>query len=200
MRTQKGGAVRIVAGAYRGRPLVAPAGKNTRPTTDRVREALFSSLFSLLGDFQGRQVLDAFAGSGALGLEALSRGAARAMFFERDDNAAAAVRKNAAACGVSAGAWELHRVDVLAFPFEERTDPFDLVFLDPPYATDPFRVAAFLDHLRSVGAAAPGAVATYEHGADGAAAVEQAFSEGAFSVVKQKKYGKSIVSFLEAIR
>src|SRR5918993_1010186 len=91
--------MRIIAGEWRGRKLVAPAGRDTRPTADRTRETLFSMLASRLGSFEDLRVADLFAGSGALGLEALSRGAAHATFVETDSNAAAAIKANAAELG-----------------------------------------------------------------------------------------------------
>ena len=94
-------AVRIIAGAWRGRPIEAPPGQATRPTGDRVRETLFSMLTSRLGSFEDLRVADLFAGSGALGLEALSRGAARVTFVERDAQAAAAIRRNADKLGAT---------------------------------------------------------------------------------------------------
>jgi 16S rRNA (guanine966-N2)-methyltransferase len=122
--------VRIIAGQFRGRPLQAPAGLATRPTADRVREALFSMLASRLGSFEGLRVADLYAGSGALGLEALSRGAAHATFVETDTKAQAAIKANAAKLGVSDKVRILGG-SALALP---RTDPFDLLFADPPYA------------------------------------------------------------------
>lgn len=122
--------MRIIAGEWRGRPLQVPAGQGTRPTADRTRETLFSMLASRLGSFEGLRVADLYAGSGALGLEALSRGAAHASFVENDPRALAAIRAN-----------------LLALQAKDRTDvnpvsatklapsqPFDLVFADPPYA------------------------------------------------------------------
>ncbi|MEO5972320.1 MAG: RsmD family RNA methyltransferase, partial [Sphingomicrobium sp.] len=91
--------MRIIAGAWRGRPLKAPAGTATRPTADRVRETLFSMLVSRIGAFEDLRVADVFAGSGALGLEALSRGAATATFLDSDPKAVAAIKANAAALG-----------------------------------------------------------------------------------------------------
>lgn len=122
--------MRIIAGEWRGRPLVASPGTATRPTADRVRESLFSMLVSRLGTFAGLRVADLFAGSGAFGFEALSRGAEFALFVEKDSAAAQAIRANAerfqagdrvAIIGGSA----------LALPPSE---PFDLVLADPPYA------------------------------------------------------------------
>ena len=130
--------MRIIAGEYRGRRLQAPKGDATRPTTDRVRESLMSALSSARGGFEGAVVLDAFAGSGALGLEALLRGAASAHFFEKDGVALRALCANVEALGVptlGAGARaRLHRADVLERPPVWARPPFDLVLLDPPYA------------------------------------------------------------------
>ncbi|MEO6359482.1 MAG: 16S rRNA (guanine(966)-N(2))-methyltransferase RsmD [Sphingomicrobium sp.] len=121
--------MRIIAGQWRGRPLVAPPGIDTRPTADRVREALFSMLSSRLGTFEGLRVADLFAGSGALGLEALSRGAASVTFVERDAKALAAIRTNAAAFG-AISAVQFLGGSALALP---RSQPFDLILADPPY-------------------------------------------------------------------
>ncbi|MEO5774661.1 MAG: 16S rRNA (guanine(966)-N(2))-methyltransferase RsmD [Sphingomicrobium sp.] len=121
--------MRIIAGAWRGRPLIAPAGMDTRPTADRVRETLFSMLTSRLGTFDELRVADLFAGSGALGFEALSRGAASATFVERDPKAIAAIRTNAAKLGAE-GRVQILGGSALALP---RSDPFDLVLADPPY-------------------------------------------------------------------
>ena len=139
--------MRIVAGAWRGRLLAAPAGAATRPTADRVRQALFDMLLHAPWGgreaLEGAAVLDAFAGTGALGLEALSRGAATATFIERDRAALAALRANIAAC------WAQARCTVL--PADALRPPpgaaCRIVFLDPPYAQDalPRAVAALRD-------------------------------------------------------
>jgi 16S rRNA (guanine966-N2)-methyltransferase len=135
--------MRIIAGQYGGRRLVTPKGDATRPTADRVREALFS----VLGDVTGLTVLDLFAGSGALGLEALSRGAASAVFVERAAPALAALRANLEALGVDA---QVHRADARTFArnASEAGRTYDLVFLDPPYR-DAERLGRELD-LRSM--------------------------------------------------
>ena len=121
--------MRIIAGKWRGRPIEAPPGLGTRPTTDRVRETLFSMLASRLRSFEDLRVADLFAGSGALGFEALSRGAASATFVESDAKAAAVIRRNAAKLGASI---EQLTGSALALP---HSDAFDLVFADPPYST-----------------------------------------------------------------
>jgi 16S rRNA (guanine966-N2)-methyltransferase len=121
--------MRVVAGLYGGRRLVAPAGSATRPTSDRVREALFSVLGASV---QGARVLDLYAGSGALGIEALSRGAASAVFVDHAPKAIAAVRANLEALGIEAA---VHRMQARAAlrPPPEAAAAYDLVFLDPPY-------------------------------------------------------------------
>ena len=121
--------MRIIAGQFRGRTLEAPRGSATRPTGDRVREALFSMLASRIGSFEGLRVADLYAGSGALGLEALSRGAAFATFVEADGSAQAAIKANAAKLGV-ADRVRILGGSALALP---RSEPFDLIFADPPY-------------------------------------------------------------------
>jgi 16S rRNA (guanine966-N2)-methyltransferase len=119
--------VRIVAGAFKGRRLNTPKGRATRPTADRVREAVFS----ILGPVEGLRVLDLFAGSGALGIEALSRGAAGATFVDSDPRAVAAIERNLRAVDVDA---PVHRRDVLAF-LASAGERYDLVLIDPPYSS-----------------------------------------------------------------
>ena len=127
-----------MAGSFGGRRLVAPRGTRTRPTSDRVREALFAAL----GDLEGARVLDLFAGSGALGIEALSRGAARATFVDSAPAAVRAVRANLADLGVAA---EVHRADARTFLRTARKGGrhYDLVLIDPPYR----RARALADDL-----------------------------------------------------
>ncbi len=122
--------MRVVAGRFGGRTLVAPRGLSTRPTSDRVREALFSILG--VASVEEARVLDLFAGSGALGIEALSRGASHAAFVDSSGAAVAAIRRNLAAVGVEA---EVRRQDALAYLRSASRDArqYDLVFLDPPY-------------------------------------------------------------------
>lgn len=123
--------MRIIAGQFRGRPLQAPAGLATRPTADRVRESLFSMLASRLGSFEGLRVADLYAGSGALGFEALSRGAEHATFVDTDRSASAAIKVNGDRLGI-ADRIRILGASALSLP---RLDAFDLVLADPPYAT-----------------------------------------------------------------
>ncbi|MEO1647709.1 MAG: 16S rRNA (guanine(966)-N(2))-methyltransferase RsmD [Pseudomonadota bacterium] len=138
--------MRIIAGEWRGRKLVAPKGEATRPTADRTRETLFSMLTSRLGSFEGLQIADLFAGSGALGLEALSRGAEHCLFVEQDRAALDALRTNIAALDARAKA----RIEAQSvMHLRAASEPLDLLLLDPPYSTGAGEVA--LDRLLRLG-------------------------------------------------
>ncbi len=138
--------MRIISGQWRGRKLVAPKGDATRPTADRTRETLFSMLTSRLGSFEGLQIADLFAGSGALGLEALSRGAAACLFVEQDRPAIDAIRTNITAMDARDQARvELGSVTQL----RAAAIPLDLILLDPPYHSGAGEVA--LDRLLRLG-------------------------------------------------
>lgn len=138
--------MRIIAGEWRGRKLAAPKGEATRPTADRARETLFAMLTSRLGDFEGLQVADLFAGSGALGLEALSRGAATCLFVEQDRAAVDVIRANIAALGAGAKA-RVEPGSVMQLP--PAAKPLDLILADPPYHSGAGEVA--LDRLLRLG-------------------------------------------------
>ncbi len=134
--------MRVIAGKYGGRRLRAPRGRTTRPTSDRVREGLFSMLGGPMSagpevavGLQGVVVLDLFAGTGALAIEALSRGAERAVLIERDPRALEALRANLAELGLGAEEAEVRRADTLAAlrNARDRAETYDLVFVDPPY-------------------------------------------------------------------
>ncbi|NYT40050.1 16S rRNA (guanine(966)-N(2))-methyltransferase RsmD [Sphingomonas sp. R-74633] len=141
--------MRIIAGEWRGRPLVTPKGDTTRPTADRTREALFSMLASRIGSFEELTVADLFAGSGALGLEALSRGAASCLFVEQDKPALDALRANIAKLGAKGA--EVRPGSVMALG--PARAPLDLILMDPPYGTGAGSVA--LDKLGRLGWAGP---------------------------------------------
>ncbi|MCD9197382.1 16S rRNA (guanine(966)-N(2))-methyltransferase RsmD [Aeromicrobium wangtongii] len=132
---------RIIAGQYGGRRIQAPKGDGTRPTSDRVREALFSSLESELGGFDGVRVLDLFAGSGALGIEALSRGAEHAVFVEANTQAASVIKRNLSELGAP-GVVERSKAE--RWVEDGDRDTFDLVFVDPPYALPTDAVAGLV--------------------------------------------------------
>ena len=138
--------MRIISGEWRWRKLIAPKGEATRPTADRTRETLFSMLTSRLGSFEGLAVADLFAGSGALGLEALSRGAANCLFVEQEREAVGAIRSNIAALDARARG-QVEAISVMQL--RARTQPLDLILLDPPYHTGAGEVA--LDRLLRLG-------------------------------------------------
>ena len=147
--------MRVIAGAARGRPLVAPRGTATRPISDRVKETLFAILAGRVLD---ARVLDLYAGSGAIGIEALSRGAAACDFVEHDRHALAAIRENVERAGVGDRA-SVHGQDVLRYLVGPGEHRFSLVILDPPYAER--AILAPLERLR--GRLAPGATVVVKH-------------------------------------
>ena len=176
--------MRIIAGEWRGRRLQAPPGESTRPTADRARETLFSMLASRLGLFEGLRVADLFAGSGALGLEALSRGAAFACFIDNDSKAAAAIRANAAELG-AADRLEVRGGSALALP---RSEPFDLIFADPPYAAGSGTAA--VQSVTTSGWLAPGGWIAVETARD------DAVDPGALTLEADRVVGRARLSLL----
>lgn len=177
--------MRVIAGEWRGRKLVAPKGESTRPTADRTRETLFNMLTSRVGSFEGLSVADLFAGSGALGLEALSRGAASCLFVEQDKPALDAIRANIAALDARS------RTDVRAgsvMALGPATAPYDLILLDPPYGTGAAAVAC--DRLLRLGWIGPGTWVTAETGS--AERVEVA----GLALDATRKVGKAKLSLL----
>jgi 16S rRNA (guanine966-N2)-methyltransferase len=159
--------MRVIAGAFKGRRLVAPAGSLTRPTGDRVREALFSSLVALMGPGLGNgAVLDLFAGSGALGIEALSRGCTRATFVERDRRALQALERNLAATGIQKAA-RVVKGDAVRLVLGGMIPggPFALILLDPPYRLAVTEVASVVSALGENRLLADGAVVVVERDA-----------------------------------
>lgn len=180
--------MRIVAGELRGRRIAAPRGETTRPTTDRVRESLFSTLTSLAGpDLGGGPTLDAFAGSGALGLEALSRGAGPVTFVERDRGALSALRDNVASLGVG-DRTTVRQGDAFSLAGRRADSRFALILLDPPYTLDPVLTRGLLDALARSGSVADGALVSWEHAADD----EPEWPTG-YEPVVAKRYGTSAI-------
>ncbi len=184
--------MRIVAGRFKGRPLVTPEGQATRPTSDRAREAIFNILEHApwAPGFEGARVLDLFAGSGALGLEALSRGAGFCLFAETDEAARGAIRDNIEALGLF-GCTRLHRRDAADLGPRPASagPPFDLAFLDPPYAQGLGEKT--LPVLAAHAWLAPGAVAVVERGVD-----EPEFTARGYDVLDSRAYGAARVTFL----
>jgi 16S rRNA (guanine966-N2)-methyltransferase len=177
--------LRIVAGQWRGRKLVAPEGDTTRPTADRTRETLFSMLQSRLGSFEGLAVADLFAGSGALGLEALSRGSASCLFVEQDPAAVRAIRANLAALRAQAQG-DVRASSVLSLGPARAA--LDLVFLDPPYHTGAGAVA--LDKLVRLGWIGPATWVSLETAADDEPKVR------GLDAVAERRVGKARITLL----
>jgi 16S rRNA (guanine966-N2)-methyltransferase len=174
--------MRIVRGSHGGRVLRAPHGVATRPTSEKVREAIFN----ILPDVEGMQVLDMFAGSGALGLEALSRGAAHATFMDQAKPALAAVRQNLRELGLEDRATVLAGDAVTLAARHVPASPWQLVFIDPPYRSDlAVRAVQTLAHL------APGALVVIEHDRHNAPPDPL----GSLVRTDQRRYGDTLVSF-----
>lgn len=180
---------RIIGGAARGRRLAVPPGGGTRPTSDRAREGLFATVTAVLGTLAGAAVLDLYAGSGAAGLEALSRGAARALFVESDVRAARVIRANLAALGLAGGAVVVGRVQRVLERGPAGGAEFDLAVADPPYAAGQAEVEAMLAALSRGGWLSPGALV----------AVERASRAGPFAwpagyhADRARRYGEATV-------
>ncbi|HVX18614.1 MAG TPA: 16S rRNA (guanine(966)-N(2))-methyltransferase RsmD [Acidimicrobiales bacterium] len=176
--------MRVVAGTARGRKLTAPRGRDVRPTTDRVREAIFNALRSL-DAIDDASVLDLFAGTGALGIEALSRGAAHATFVDQDRVARASVSANLSATGLEGRATVVADDASRFVARHPRTQLFDLVLLDPPYAFD-----SWMELLDAVaGVVADGGVVVVESPAEPPTPTWG-------SIVRVKSYGSTVVTLL----
>ena len=156
---------RVIAGSAGGRRIAVPTGRDTRPTSDRAREGLFATVHSLLGDLDGLRAADLYAGSGAVGLEALSRGAAHVLLVESAKQAAKVIKANVQALGLPGAELVTDRVErvIRTTPPE----PYDLIFADPPYAVPDEAVLAMLDALRDNGWLAEGALVAVERATRG---------------------------------
>jgi 16S rRNA (guanine(966)-N(2))-methyltransferase RsmD len=182
--------VRIVAGEFRGRELTTPAGDATRPTAARAREALFS----ILMDVHEAGVLDLYAGSGALGLEALSRGAARAVFVEVSKSAQRAIKSNIAALGLAERATLLPLRAEASFTALERHAPFSLVFADPPWA-DAQAAFGVLVRLVTASLLVPAARLVLEHAARSGPEIPR---NSPLRPVDTRRWGDTAVTIFEA--
>jgi 16S rRNA (guanine966-N2)-methyltransferase len=184
--------LRIVSGAFRGKTLAAPAGEATRPTSDRARQAIFNILEHAAWSpgVRDARVIDLFAGSGALGFEALSRGAAFCLFVETDEAARGAIRENVEAMGLF-GQTRVHRRDATDLGARPGADgpAFGLAFLDPPYAKGLGETA--LEKLAAGGWLAPGAIVVFER-----AAGEPEVNVPGFEALDARDYGAARVHFL----
>lgn len=153
---------RIIAGAAGGRRLAVPPGQGTRPTSDRAREGLFGTVTAIRGTLRGATVLDLYAGSGAVGLEALSRGAVDVLMIEADGRAIRVIRENIAAVGLAGARLLAGRVERALARGPAGRQPCDVVFADPPYATPDADVSAMLTALLANGWLAPSALVAVE--------------------------------------
>lgn len=201
--------MRIIAGEFKGHSIKAVSGDATRPTTDRIREAWASTLASALPKgFEDICVLDAFAGSGALGLEALSRGAARVVFCESNRRALdtlkaniAVLRTNADSRADSTTVLSTDTLAVKSIGFLRRSGPYDLVILDPPYDYPVQRIRAFLQSLALTGSLSTGALISYEHregeniGLEGTV-LDTACSPAGLKLLSCKSYGRIQLEYL----
>lgn len=187
--------MRIVGGEWRGRRIGEPRGRDvTRPTTDRVREAMASMVLSALDvDMEEARVLDAFGGSGALGIEMLSRGASHLTVFDIDRGAAGLIRRNLEGLSCDRSRYRVVAGDILASAQRGRVfgSPFDLVLLDPPYAFGHEPVERLLADLARNGMLSPRAIAVFEHAAADAGAAPEGFT-----VEREKRYGITAVDLL----
>ena len=185
--------MRIVSGEFRGKAITTPAGDRTRPTSDRARQAVFNILEHAAWSpgVRDLRVIDLFAGSGALGFEALSRGAAFCLFVETDELARGAIRQNVDALGLF-GRTRVHRRDATDLGVRPGADgpAFDLAFLDPPYAKGLGECA--LERLAAGGWLAPGATVVFERGQ-----AEPAFEAEGFEPLDERAYGAARVHFLK---
>lgn len=190
--------MRVIAGTARGRRLQAPAGRDTRPTSDRVKEALFASLAPLL---DGARVLDCYAGSGALGIEACSRGAAHAVLVEQDRRALVALRSNLDRAGLG-GCATVVAGDVARFCRAPAGGPFDLVLADPPYATPLATVWAHLGDLHAAHGLADGATVVVERDRRDPDLIDAmtAAPTPALECVRERTYGDTVLLYLASPR
>lgn len=179
--------MRIISGTCKGRRIKAPKGKHIRPALDQVKEAVFNILF----DVSDLEVLDLFAGSGSMGLEALSRGARHAVFVERDAAACSVIRTNLASLKLE------HSATVIAMPVLRAIEhlarmraSFNLIFVDPPYLKD--EVMRTLDHLASSTIVQPNAVIVIEHHPK-----EPIGNVPELTLTDSRKYGQTLITFMK---
>lgn len=166
----------ITAGIYKGRKIIAPDEKITRPTLSKVRMGVFNSLYSLIGDFEGKSFLDVFGGSGVMGLEALSRGFSRVKVFEINKNSADIIRKNYHSLGLKP---ELVVGDSCKL-IQKLDEIYDVVYIDPPYQSGIY--STILENIK-------GGIIIAEH--------KKGENFSGFDILKQKKYGDKLVSYLK---
>lgn len=200
---------RVIAGTAGGRRLAVPAGRDTRPTSDRAREGLFATVLALLGPLDGSRVADLFAGSGAVGLEALSRGAEHALLVESHPRAVKVIRDNIAALGLPGAVLLADRVERVvrrgpAQAGRRRAEPgtgaaaapYDVIFADPPYAVGDAAVTALLAALRDHGWLAADALVVVERPSRG----EALDWPRGYTAERERRYGEAVFWYGRAVR
>lgn len=189
--------MRIIAGKHRGRLFDIPKSCDVRPTTDRVRESMFSSIISLIGDLSGLCVLDAYAGSGALGFEAVSRGASSLYAFERDKLVYKNLVKNSEIVKDDETNLKFNLGDIETVKCLITSAPFDILFFDPPYKNPPKNVVNILNNLKNCECLAENALVVYEHSKNDSFDFHvDLFSQSGFELKKSKVFGDIAVEFL----
>lgn len=185
--------MRIIAGKYRGQQIFAPKGRDVRPTTDRVREAIFSSLTSYFGDFDNLVVLDAFAGSGALGFEAVSRGACKLISCEKNFNTYQNLQKNFDSLKLEKDMCALINTDATRFDFSKAlgAKKFSLLFFDPPYKYDEDIVYDLVKQLENDNLLTNKAMIVYEH----QVGETNKLQDAKFELFNSKNYGDTSIDY-----
>ena len=184
--------MKITGGEWQGRIISAPEGMVTRPTTDLVRGAIFNTLNFMVDNFKDAVVLDGFAGSGAMALEALSRGANHAVMVESDQRAFQIMQRNVATLDCRRRC-TLKRINLLSLSFSKKAyNPFNLVFLDPPYEYPATNITKILSFLVSCGVLARKAIIVYEHNPK-----EVLQLPDGFELLKENEYGSTMVTYVK---
>ncbi len=188
--------MRVVAGEWRGRALKALNSSATRPTTDRVKEALMSKIISANGPLEGCYILDAFAGTGALGIEALSRGASHAVFCDSAPKAIKVIEENIRSLKIEPSRYIVIKTDLAKLSFATLKQPVDLVFLDPPYIFAPHQVLTTMKEFFNEGLVKPDALLCYELAKTSKPELVQALNALEWAIVSSKDYGETSIALI----
>lgn len=188
--------MRIVSGIYKGRIIKAPDGLDTRPTTDRVRESMISSLISRHGALEQSNVLDLFAGSGALGMECISRGAASCTFCDKSKKALACIKTNIADLKIDSSIARVCNIDVMRSGIPAAKKPYGVVLLDPPYKIEPAMTLGLVSSAIAAGRIDEDATIVYEYGSSSISKTQKALKVLGFKVLSHKVYGSTCVDII----
>lgn len=185
--------MRIISGAYKGRPIGSPKGMDTRPTTDRVRESIMSSLYSALGSYSGKNVLDVFAGSGAMSLESLSRGACFALLIDESNDSQRIIKRNLENLNIDDSEARCIRRNVLKNGIGEHGLEFDIVFLDPPYSVKPDEILRLIESSKEKGSFSDECIFVYELSKDNMDLIDDLLVRRGFDILTKRVYGNTYV-------